>query len=47
MQDDRTTYRMMSDEQLLLHYREHGPSAELAVVLAERLEAAIEYEDIY
>lgn len=36
--DDRSAYRAMSDVQLIAHYRDFGPSVELCVVLAERLE---------
>jgi len=39
--DDRDTYRCMSNSRLLLHYHEYGPSAELAVALAERLEGVL------
>lgn len=41
-QDDRDYYRMLSDKHLLMHHDEFGPSAELAVVLAERLAALLD-----
>lgn len=40
---NRDDYRSMHDGTLLLHAREDGIDPEMAIVLAERLEAAIGY----